>query len=297
MTGGIIAIAGIIALAGIVYILLGWRRSPRAYRAMLVLAGVFFVSGGLAGGRFVHALNLGQNAAAAPPIPAGTSSVAAASPEPVPIGRPISATLTGVEDGDTIYVREWNGTLATIRLAGIDAPEKTQPYGPEATANLKRLLAGGSMNLVCTGELSYGRQVCKILLPNGEDVCLDQIKGGLAWHYKQYEDTQTLLEQSEYAAAEDSARHAHLGLWADSHPTAPWDFRHGEQTQLCFDKYDHRVQCTASYSGPVRGNEHTHIYEWPGCPYYDVIGESNRVEFANAQRAQEAGYRPAHNCP
>jgi endonuclease YncB( thermonuclease family) len=297
MIGGTIAIAGIIALAGIVYILFGWRRSPRAYRAMLALAGVFFVAGGLAGGWLVHALNSAPIVSASTPLPAAAPSVADAPPEPVSVSGPISATLTGIEDGDTIYVHESNGSQATIRLAGIDAPEKAQPYGPEATANLRRLLAGGAVNLICTGEVSYGRQVCKILLPDGEDVCLDQIKAGLAWHYKQYEETQPPAERAEYATAEDAARHAHLRLWSDPHPTAPWDFRHDEQTQLCFDKSDDRIQCTANYAGPVRGNERTHIYVWPECPYSDAIGESNRVEFANAQEAQEAGYRPAHNCP
>ena len=49
--------------------------------------------------------------------------------------------------------------------------------------------------------------------------------------------------------------------------------------------------------GPVRGNRRSHIYEWPGCPYYDRIGVANRVAFASAQAAREAGFRPARNCP
>ena len=49
--------------------------------------------------------------------------------------------------------------------------------------------------------------------------------------------------------------------------------------------------------GAVRGNRHSMIYEWPGCPYYDKIAARNRVSFANAQAAEAAGYRPAKNCP
>jgi phosphatidylserine/phosphatidylglycerophosphate/cardiolipin synthase-like enzyme len=48
---------------------------------------------------------------------------------------------------------------------------------------------------------------------------------------------------------------------------------------------------------PVRGNRRSMIYQWPGCPYYDRISESNRVEFPSAQAAEAAGYRPAKNCP
>jgi len=52
-----------------------------------------------------------------------------------------------------------------------------------------------------------------------------------------------------------------------------------------------------THQGAVRGNKHSHIYQWPGCSSYDVISERNRVEFPSAQAAQAAGYRPARNCP
>jgi len=51
------------------------------------------------------------------------------------------------------------------------------------------------------------------------------------------------------------------------------------------------------HQGSVRGNRRSHIYQWPGCRGYDMIGEGNRVEFSSAQAAEAAGYRPAHNCP
>jgi len=49
-------------------------------------------------------------------------------------------------------------------------------------------------------------------------------------------------------------------------------------------------------SGAVVGNRRSMIYQWPGCRYYDKIAPRNRVEFADAQAAQAAGYRPAKNC-
>jgi phosphatidylserine/phosphatidylglycerophosphate/cardiolipin synthase-like enzyme len=56
---------------------------------------------------------------------------------------------------------------------------------------------------------------------------------------------------------------------------------------------------TASGSGPsgtVIGDRRTMIYQWPGCRYYGQISPRNRVEFADGQAAEAAGYRPAHNC-
>jgi phosphatidylserine/phosphatidylglycerophosphate/cardiolipin synthase-like enzyme len=49
-------------------------------------------------------------------------------------------------------------------------------------------------------------------------------------------------------------------------------------------------------SGPIVGNRRSHIYEWPGCPAYDKVSTSNRVEFLSAQAAEQAGYRAARNC-
>lgn len=49
-------------------------------------------------------------------------------------------------------------------------------------------------------------------------------------------------------------------------------------------------------NGPIIGNRHSRIYEWPGCPAYDKISIVNRVEFSSAQAAEQAGYRAARNC-
>lgn len=206
-----------------------------------------------------------------------------------------TASVVGVTDGDTITVVESNNQQAVIRLGGIDAPEHNQEDGDRSTQNLARLLSGKTVSLNCNAQQSYGRLVCDVFLPSGEDVGLDQVKAGLAWHYKQYEDEQSPTDRSRYAAAEDAAREAHLGLWANPRPVQPWDFRHGTQTKLCFAPGDHRLLC--GYEGPVRGNARSHIFHWPGCPNYDDISPRNRVEFPSREAAQAAGYRPAHNCP
>jgi endonuclease YncB( thermonuclease family) len=208
-----------------------------------------------------------------------------------------SAKVVGITDGDTITVLAPGNMQYRIRLAGIDAPEHNQAFGTRSKQNLSRLVFGQTVTLDCGKEESYGRLVCKVLLRGGGDACLDQVKAGLAWHYKQFENEQTSEDRKLYAAAEDAAREAHLGLWSQPNPVPPWDFRHGTATKLCFDKRDHRVECSAGYHGAVRGNRRSHIYEWPGCPYYDAIAPYNRIQFPNAQAAEAAGYRAARNCP
>jgi endonuclease YncB( thermonuclease family) len=57
------------------------------------------------------------------------------------------------------------------------------------------------------------------------DVSLQQIKRGLAWHYKQYEREQSVEDRTRYADAEMEARIAKEGLWADSSAIEPSKFR------------------------------------------------------------------------
>lgn len=49
--------------------------------------------------------------------------------------------LSRIVDGDTIRVI-WHGESLSVRLLGIDAPERKQTGGPEATECLRALLAG-----------------------------------------------------------------------------------------------------------------------------------------------------------
>ena len=58
----------------------------------------------------------------------------------------------------------------------------------------------------------YKRIVGKVLL-SGEDVNLEQIKAGLAWHYKKYAREQSVDDRERYGQAEIEAREARRGVW------------------------------------------------------------------------------------
>lgn len=206
----------------------------------------------------------------------------------------LAGRVVSVTDGDTITVLGSANTQYTIRLAGIDAPEHNQAFGQRSKQNLSRLVFSQNVTLDCGKEESYGRLVCKVMV-QGRDACLEQVRDGMAWHYKQFQDEQTQGDRKLYASAEDAARVAHIGLWSDAHPIPPWDFRHGTTSLLLYDSNGHRI--ASGLAGPVVGNRRSHIYEWPGCPYYDAISPKNRVPFASGQAAEQSGYRPARNCP
>ena len=84
----------------------------------------------------------------------------------------------------------------------------------------------GKTVTVDTGKTDrYGREVGKVLV-DGVDANLEQLKKGLAWHYKAYEREQTPSGRRNYAAAEKDAAAARLGLWQDAEPVPPWEWRH-----------------------------------------------------------------------
>ena len=136
----------------------------------------------------------------------------------------LSGRVVKVVDGDTIYVLDDAFTEHKIRLAGIDAPERNQPYGLASRKHLGTLIGGKTVTIEYSKHDRYGRIVGKVVI-NGVDTCLEQIKAGLAWHYKKYENEQVPEDRKKYAQAEDQARTERIGLWRDNNPRPPWEFR------------------------------------------------------------------------
>lgn len=129
-----------------------------------------------------------------------------------------------VGDGDTITILDDTNTQHKIRMLGIDAPEKRQSFGNTSKQGLAEQVAGQSVAVEWFKSDRYGRKLGKVLL-GGLDCNLEQVRRGLAWHYKQYQREQSPTDQQIYAAAESEARAAKLGLWRDADPVPPWRFR------------------------------------------------------------------------
>ena len=62
------------------------------------------------------------------------------------------------------------------------------------------------------------------MLLDDEDMNLEQINAGLAWHYKKYQNEQITADRMKYSDAEREARMRRQGLWHDAKPVPPWDF-------------------------------------------------------------------------
>ena len=138
--------------------------------------------------------------------------------------------MVGVSDGDTVTVLAGLHVQHRIRLAGIDAPEKAQAYGDASKRHLSRLVFGESVRVEYEKHDRYGRIIGKIL-KDGHDASLEQLRAGLAWHYKQYQREQSREDRGAYADIERVAQHAQAGLWRDSAPVPPWTWRLGQRAQ------------------------------------------------------------------
>jgi endonuclease YncB( thermonuclease family) len=140
------------------------------------------------------------------------------------LGDVFEGKVVGVADGDTVTVLDSTQTPQKIRLEGLDAPEKKQAYGAQAKAAMSQLAFGKQAEVVWRKRDRYGRVLGKVLV-EGQDVGLEMIRSGLGWHYKQYSKQQDKADQQIYSQAELDAREQKRGLWNDSDPIAPWEFR------------------------------------------------------------------------
>lgn len=129
-----------------------------------------------------------------------------------------------VVDGDTLTVLDDQRTQHKIRLAGIDAPEKSQPFGQRSKEHLSSLVFGRRVAVETEKRDRYGRTVGKVVI-DGRDANLAQVVAGMAWHYKKYEGEQSPTDRHLYADAERVATEKRQGLWSDASPIPPWTHR------------------------------------------------------------------------
>lgn len=146
-------------------------------------------------------------------------------------GRTIQGRVVGISDGDTITLLDTQLTQHRIRLAGIDAPERRQAFGNVSKQNLVRMVLRKNVTVDYDKRDRHGRIVGKVLL-EGDDVCVRQIEDGLAWHFKRYENEQSVVDRNAYARAESMARATNVGLWRDPSPVPPWEFRSRSQGNI-----------------------------------------------------------------
>ena len=138
--------------------------------------------------------------------------------------KTIEGLVVGVADGDTITVLDQQKSTYKIRLQGIDAPEKKQAFGEKSKQGLHDLVHSKQVRIEYDKEDKYGRIVGKVTVED-VDVCLQQLVLGMAWHYKKYQNEQSVSDRALYSETELTSKSLKLGLWTDDTPMPPWEFR------------------------------------------------------------------------
>ena len=94
--------------------------------------------------------------------PETATPAAARSGLPTDIG--FSGRVTRVVDGDTFWIRSRN---VSIRVWGLDAPERNQPGGAAATTQMTRLVSRQTLYCRQRDIDRFGRIVGQCFLPDG----------------------------------------------------------------------------------------------------------------------------------
>lgn len=128
----------------------------------------------------------------------------------------INGTISGVVNADTLDIVLADGNLVRIRLTGMDAPEPSLCYGPQAAQYVYDNFAGASVILegdpTQPAKDKFGRVFRLVRLPNGETLNGHLIARGYAFEYTYFTPH---TYQAEWRTLEDQAQAARLGVWSE----------------------------------------------------------------------------------
>lgn len=136
-------------------------------------------------------------------------------------GQSYVGKVQKVLDGDTAHLLRETGQIVRIELYGIDAPERGQPYGAAAVRAVRRAVFRKRVRAVAEGDDEEGRPF--FILRIDDRILNEQLlREGLAWW-----DRTHASHDDRYRRLEHQARTEERGLWAQTDPVPPWEWRAG----------------------------------------------------------------------
>jgi endonuclease YncB( thermonuclease family) len=135
----------------------------------------------------------------------------------------LAGTVVEIHDGDTITIICLKRPLQ-VRLMGIDAPDKEQPYAEASRQHLSDLILNQFVVVEYSGLGTHALIVGRVFLKE-TDVGAQMIRDGVAWYDRPYDTILTESQRQMYAACELAARAEHRGIWQDQNPVSPWEFK------------------------------------------------------------------------
>lgn len=224
------------------------------------------------------------------------------------VGTTFSAAVSRIVDGDTFDgVADGHGRLR-IRIFGIDAPERGEPFSTVALRQARVLLVGQRVHLTGRDVDRYGRLVADVSA-GGQDVATALLEAGVACHFTRYSSDAHLARAQAHAQARGA------GFWAAGAPkpgcatasaitstpggtsaatgNAPASRPPNSGARTAAGLAPEGAT-TRSPAGPFHGNTRSRVYHAPHCRNYHC--QNCRAVFATQDEAQQAGFRPAQDC-
>lgn len=139
----------------------------------------------------------------------------------------VVAKVIAVIDGDTLLLMPLDSgqiqpRFYKLRLANIDAPERGQPFAEEAKRALANLVLHQQVSVLTVATDSYGRYIGWVTLDRGLGaemaVNAELVQRGWAWALSRGRQPHLRMAQQE-------ARRAGRGLWAEPNAVPPWVWR------------------------------------------------------------------------
>ena len=177
--------------------------------------------------------------------------------------------VASVQDGDTVRLAEGN----TVRLAGIDAPEREpEQFGARRALQRVRALlkeSGWQVRLELVGKDKYGRYVADLRLQDGRSLCETLLREGLVLFYWHRELPEKMSKR--FLAAQREALRQRSGNWT-------------------------QILALPMAKEPVVGNRRSRRFFSQDCLDGNKVSARNRQSLASLEEALEQGFSPARQC-
>ncbi|MDR0659204.1 MAG: thermonuclease family protein [Prevotellaceae bacterium] len=190
----------------------------------------------------------------------------------------LSGGVVAVSNGDTFTLLTDGNKQHKVRLHGVDCPEKNQAYGQKVKDFTSDLIFGKDVVVEITDTDKYGR-IVGITYVDGKVLNEELLSAGYAWHYKQYSDSEW------YALLEAKARVERQGLWADTRPIPPWDFRKSKATSASKSKSASVAYVLVCSNGKS--------YHTPTC---SIVARCSDTKRYSEKDAKAKGLKPCKRC-
>lgn len=141
----------------------------------------------------------------------------------MPLTTTLLCLVVAIHDGDTLRARcgePARNEETTVLIRAIDAPEPRQPFGDLSHQSLVNLcLVPQKVRLTNATVDAFGRTIADVEC-QGRDAATEQLRAGMAWY-----DPKVIPGYEALADVQTRAQAAGRGLWVQTSPLPPWDWR------------------------------------------------------------------------